>query len=367
MMKIAIMISSFAVGGAENMVAQLIAGLDKTSFELIVITSNPKQNTHIQNIVDKSCIKFYSANKTDDKSLFSRLKTFWNVCKILKREKPDLIHTNLSIIIYAIPYILFHKVAFIHTVHNLPSKDLGNNVRLVLKCLVKLKKIRFTSISKSIQSAIVSEYGVEKSLAPIIVNPVNCKEFDVKPIRCANHCFEKIRFVNVGRLSLQKNQELLIKAFSHVVKKYDDISLDIVGSGDLSPKLNTLVEKLNLNSHVFFKGSRSDIPQLLASSDIFVLSSIYEGLPLTILEAEASGLPIISTDVGGVSDVVENEKNGLLVPNNDEKSLANAMIHLIEHDELRVLFGNQSKEIVKKYDINCFINQYSSLYRKTNQ
>lgn len=360
-MKVVVMCSSFVVGGAENMVAQLVAGLDKEKFDVVVLTSNPRENNHIQDLVDASGVKtyYYSSSK---KSVYSRIKNFVRINSILKKERPDIVHTNLSIVVYVLPYVLFHRVKLIHTVHNIPNKDLGRGSRFLLKILVKLKKIKFSSISRIIQKEIVKEYNVGESLCPVIVNPVDCKKYEMIAVQSRNREKGVFHFVSVGRLSNQKNHMLLIQAFKKVVEKKQNVLLTIAGDGLLRGRLTDYVHRMALDDRVIFLGEIADVPNLLAQCDAFVLSSDYEGLPLTLLEAMAAGLPIISTNVGGVSDIVINEKNGLLVPSKNSDLLADSMVRLISDLDLRKKLLDNAPKMAKQYDISCFIDKYTSLY-----
>ena len=357
MKKVIIMCSSFAIGGAENMVAQLISGLDKKAFNITVIVSNPRLDNHIQKLVETSGVNIIYGSTTEKKSKINRLKTLIKIHKALKQEKPDIIHTNLSIALYAIPYVVFHRVKFIHTVHNIPEKDSNRLMRIIFSLLVKLKKIRFSSISFEIQRRIIQVYHVDPKDAPVIVNPVHCEAY--------NHDIKQkdgvIRFITVGRLAKQKNQAFLIDAFSQIHQEYPNTTLSIVGDGELKAELERKIIKAHLGHAVNLLGTQSDMPSVYATHDIFVLSSDYEGLPLTILEAEASGLPIISTNVGGVSDIV-TDKNGILVEQGNLTQLARAMETLINDSDLRSSLGKASKEEAKKYDVSIFVKKYTELY-----
>lgn len=359
-MKVAVMCSSFAVGGAENMVAQLLENIDTYDKTVFAVLSNPKCDNHIQRIVEDSGIKCYYASPVSDKNFMQRIMTFFRINRILKNEKPDVIHTNLSIVIYAVPYIIAHKTKLIHTVHNLPEKDAGKLMRFLFKMLVKLHKIQFSSISQVIQEEIIRQYGIAKNLAPVIINPVDCDKYS--NLRAPKkHTEDCIRFISVGRLAPQKNQRLLIQSFSKVHANFPNTELVIAGEGYLRRELETLVGELGLEKAVFLLGNRDDMPALLRKADIFVLSSDYEGLPLTVLEAMASGLAVISTDVGGVRDIVGKDE-GLLVESKNERQLADAMMKLVSNNNLRNSIGLNAVKAARKYDISVFTKKYESLY-----
>lgn len=351
------MCSSFAVGGAENMVAQLICGLDKSKFDITVIVSNPRVDNHIQKMIDESNVKIIYGSNSDSKSIVNRIRTFLKINHALIKENPEIIHTNLNIAVYVIPFVLFHKVRYIHTVHNIPEKDSGRLMRKVFSLLVRLGKIRFSSISSVIQREIVKTYHINQQFAPVIVNPVDCNKYNTHMDRNDRY----VKFITVGRLAKQKNQALLIDAFSMIHAQFLETSLSIIGDGTLKSELAEKIKQYHLEDSVYLMGNRSDLPVLYGLHDVFVLSSDYEGLPLTVLEAEAAGLPVISTDVGGVSDIV-GDKNGILVEKGNVKALANAMKVMIMDKKKRSSFGDASKEEAQKYDINIFLKKYTEMY-----
>ena len=355
--KIVIMCSSFAVGGAENMVAQLICGLDKSKFDITVIVSNPRIDNHIQRMIDESNVKIVYGSNSDKKSIVNRVSTFFKINHALIKEKPEILHTNLNIAVYVIPFVLFHKVRYIHTVHNIPEKDSGRLMRKFFSLLVRLGKIHFSSISSVIQQEIVKTYHISKQYAPVIVNPVDCNKYNTHMDRNDND----VKFITVGRLAKQKNQALLIDAFSKIHAKFPKTSLSIFGDGTLKNELAEKIKHYHLEDSVLLMGNRSDLPALYGLHDVFILSSDYEGLPLTVLEAEAAGLPVISTDVGGVSDIV-SDKNGILVEKGNAEALANAMEVMIIDKIKRVSLGVASKEEAQKYDISIFLKKYTELY-----
>lgn len=353
--------SSFAVGGAENMVAQLLVGI-KEKADVVAILSNQKCDNHIQEIVDSSNVKSYYPNVDEKKSIIKYIKILRHVHKTLKKEKPDIIHSHLGAMIFAVPYVLTHKVRYIHTVHNVPNQDSGWFIRTIIRLLVKLKKIEFSSISQVIQDQIVEEYKTTPDKARVIVNPVDCQKYECKRNNTYNNQNnQKIQLISIGRLSKQKNHKNLLKAFSIVHKENPNITLLVVGDGNLRQDLEKYKDELKLTDNVVFTGAREDIPKLLADSDIFVMSSDYEGLPLTMLEAMASGLPIISTDVGGIKDIVD-EKNSILVRAGDSERLAEAITDLVKNHEKRNNMGVYSKEYALRYDVNIFISKYLELY-----
>ncbi len=176
-----------------------------------------------------------------------------------------------------------------------------------------------------------------------------------------------IRFIHIARFNPVKDQQNLINAFALLVQENshlpEQVCLTLVGDGDLTNELKQLVIDKKLNDFVIFTGARDDIPALLKSADIFVLSSIAEGIPMTILEAMAASLPIISTDVGGLSELVENGVSGLLVEKQNATALANAMHNYVKNPQLIKPQGEQAHQFIEKnFSEAAMINAYQNLY-----
>lgn len=356
--KVAIVCSSFAVGGAENMVAQLIANLNPDEVDLTPILTCPRSESHVQSLVDQVGIKCIYLSRRSKKSNFDRLKIMVSMWKTLRTISPDVIHTNLSCVVYCIPYVLSHRARLLHTVHSTPERDLAPWLRFILRFLIRMRKARLISISHRIQAAICCTYRVAPNEAPVIYNPVDVKKFEVR----RKGRTQEIVFTNVGRLTEEKNHSMLLEAFQSARRECKNIRLQIVGEGELEHKLKQKAQMLGIDTDVAFMGNRKDIPEILANSDVFILSSVYEGLPLAILEAMAAGLPIISTDVGGISDVIRDNENGLLIRELSVEELTRAILLLANDPDLRNVMGAKSRTLVRKYDVGLFAENYYRQY-----
>lgn len=176
-----------------------------------------------------------------------------------------------------------------------------------------------------------------------------------------NHQYnEKIlNFINVGRLDIEKNQELLINAFALVVKKHNDAKLTIYGRGPLKEKLSNLIIKNNLSKNIFLIERSDEMEKTYNNYDGFILSSNFEGMPNSLLEAMAVGLPSISTDCDtGPSDII-NSRNGILVKTNNVHEMAKAISFYIENPSLAKKYGIQGKkDIQANFSQSYIIEQY---------
>ena len=352
--RIAIILPSFAIGGTENMVANLAMYIDKKKFEVLVISLSYPLNTHIQKIIETSGVGIAYGMK----GKVSSRKVFASVYKELTKFKPDLIHSNMYAFLFTVPYLLTHKVKLLHTIHNKPTNEFKDKYKKVISILYRTNKAIPVAISHIIEREMKELYPYLKTIERVY-NPVEVKKFYTDRTKVSDG---DTIFINVARLMKQKNHTLLINAFADALRVVNEIQLWLVGDGELRKKLENQVKQLGINEKVYFIGNVSNVRDYLANSDVFIMSSDYEGLPLSVLEAMASGLPIISTDVGGVADIVTN--NGILVPSKDKKALTDAIIELTKNQEKRRQFGEYSYENSKKYDSTEFIIQYEALYEK---
>lgn len=175
---------------------------------------------------------------------------------------------------------------------------------------------------------------------------------------------KKKKIVAVGRLAKQKNHVMLINAFKKVYERYPDYKLYIYGEGDLRETLTEQVQQLNLEESVFLPGKVSNVHEEIKDAEFFVLSSNYEGLSNALLEAMMMGLPCISTDCAGSNEVIENEKNGLLVPVGDTNKLAKAMKRLIDDKNLAEKLGKNAKLSSKQYSAEKVIDKWEKVIER---
>lgn len=169
------------------------------------------------------------------------------------------------------------------------------------------------------------------------------------------------RIVMVARFSPQKDHALLLKALSQL----QDMAwqLDFVGDGPLLPSISQLANGLGIGGRVRFLGARSDIGNILSESDIFVLTSRYEGFPISILEAMRAGLPVIASDVGGVSEAVLEGQTGFLIPRGSWKTLHSRLKTLLTNPELRVRMGKEGRKRYEQlFTLDRMVNKTLRVY-----
>jgi glycosyltransferase involved in cell wall biosynthesis len=234
----------------------------------------------------------------------------------------------------------------------------------LLKFAYKRSKFIPVAISNSVKNSLKKIYDLNDM--PMIYNGIDTNVFKVR-LNKGDESDEgsgsrSVKIIHIGRFDPAKNHELLVDAIAIVLRNFPNVNALLVGEGEYRASIMKKVIKSNLSNHVEFLGVRSDIPDLLSGGDIFVLSSIAEGFGLVLVEAMALGLPIVSTNVGGVKEVVRDGVNGILVEPNAPDALAEALEELIKNKERRKQMGQAGIAIAKGFDIHITTRKYNELY-----
>ena len=204
---------------------------------------------------------------------------------------------------------------------------------------------------------------IKESKRRVIYNPICLKE----KTGLALGMEKKKKIVSVGRLIEQKNQKMMINAFSKLEKKYPNYELWIYGEGNYRDELERLIRELGLEKKVFLPGNSKDIFTVISDAEFFVMSSNYEGMPNALLEAMCLGLPVISTKVSGAIDVIKNEYNGLLVDIDDIDGLIIAMDKLFSDEELRANLAKSACQLAEELAPEKIVSQWWELIEQCKE
>jgi glycosyltransferase involved in cell wall biosynthesis len=197
----------------------------------------------------------------------------------------------------------------------------------------------------------------------VVHNGIDIERFLVNPNPFATS--NNYRAIHVARLNWVKDQATLLRAARRVADKLPEFKLDIIGDGPAREDLATLHRELGLQQNVRLHGARDDVPDWLPKADMFVLSSVSEGICLTLLEAMAAGLPVVATDVGGNREIVAVGRTGRLVPARDPEGLAKAILAMCENTSLAREMGRRGRERVENhFDVRTMVARYEAMYRE---
>ena len=288
------------------------------------------------------------------------IATIRDLKKIFKECKPDVVHSHLYAGKYAhIAAALCKIPGRIYTIHNVAKKEAGKLNRMFNRILFKHCNVIPVSLSKEVQKSVMEEYGLEAERTPVVFNGVPMKNCHPKMEYRGNQSI-----LHVGRFAEAKNHEVLVKAISTLVDKGYDIKLYFYGQGEKENSIKELVETMHMENNIFFCGVTGDIYSVMEKSDIFVLPSIYEGMPMTLIEAMGTGMPILAANVGGIPDMIEHEKTGLLCePTID--GVVMGLERLINSEEERKLYGKNAIAVAEKFSAEKMARDYYKIYLKT--
>ncbi len=349
-----IIVSNLKIAGAQKMVEQLALAMDRKKYELNIICLSAPCNSCIEKRIMDNDIPIIFLNKKPG----FRGEMFFKIAFYVKKINPSIIHTHVTSWIYTFPIAWLKKICILHTIHSRPDRQESDILtRKLITILYHWHTIVPVAISNEIKKEAVQLYNLSNDEVEMVVNPVDYVSFS----KVEKKIHEGVVYVNVARFDKVKNQLFMIKAFAKAYKKNPQIRLVLAGEGELIEEAQQLTLSLGIDSAVQFLGNVDNVPELFSLCDVFVLPSLTEGLPVSMLEAEAAGLPIIASRIGGIPDIFDN--NGYLVAVNDENALIDSILKLA-NTEIRLEKSKNSKEIAKKYSADKVARKYEGLYQK---
>ncbi|MBL0282881.1 MAG: TIGR03088 family PEP-CTERM/XrtA system glycosyltransferase [Zoogloea sp.] len=363
---------SFDVGGLENGIVNLINRMPADRFRHMIVALTqcvPAFSERIQ----RHDVEFISLHK----GVGHGLKLYPALFRLFREKKPAIVHTrNLAALEMVIPAWLAGVPVRIHGEHGWDSFDREGTSRKyrIVRKLYSPFVSRYVALSRKIESYLHDKVGIAAGRVRRICNGVDASRFVPAPVRqeIPGSPFNDPAltvFGAVGRLQAVKDHASLIRAFGVFVRGNPEAAqrarLMIVGGGPLQGMLQDLIRAEQLDGHVWLAGERSDVPSMMRGMNVFLLPSLSEGISNTLLEAMATRLPIIATDVGGSAELVVDGTTGRLVPPADVARLAEAIAELFADPERAVAMGKAGCERVQaQFSLDAMVRAYLSLYEE---
>ena len=360
-------------------VCQLVHGLEVGGVEIMVLNLVERLDPH-QYHVTIACLDLLGtlSGRAREKGIEVELVPRrpgidWSyparLAKFLKERRVDVLHLhNPTPFFYgALAGRLARIPCVVYTEH---GRDLsrGWKVRLAHRILARFVD-RIVVVAEHGRRLLMEGEGVDGRKITRIYNGIDGRQFDHvqggnSPGRLAAILGTAGLVVGiVARLDPIKNHRALFEAFRMLIPRLPEITLLVVGDGAARAELEAAAGRLGITSKVRFLGARSDVPQLLHAMDLFVLPSHSEGLSLTLIEACASGKPIVATDVGGNGEVVQDGYNGLLVAPDNPKALADAMYRVLSAPQrAREMGTNGRAKFARDFTLDAMVGGYLRLY-----
>ncbi|NMC64148.1 MAG: glycosyltransferase, partial [SAR324 cluster bacterium] len=357
---------SFAPGGAEVYVRNLACKMKEKGVDQVIYVLDDAEDVRKDDKAAKSFqeeyIELLKKNSIGwgfigSTARNNSIQGIVSIREIVKKEKPDVIHSHVSGISV---YLVFanRRIPTVYTHHSTPLRH-----PLLHKHFLRKRITRYIAISDAGKKALL-DIGISSSKISKIYNGIPLEEFQSK-----REISDRVRtLLAVGRLQRPKNYPMMLRSFNMVVcqckeKGIEPPVLKIAGEGELKDDLKSLCVELKIQGHTFFLGIRRDIPKLLSESDIFVMSSDWEGLSIALIEALTSGIPIVATDVGGNGEIIENGVSGLLSKPGDAEQFANNIMRLIMNSNLRDTFASRAVNRAEIFSIENSAASHIELYK----
>jgi sugar transferase (PEP-CTERM/EpsH1 system associated) len=359
---VAHVIHSLGVGGLENGVVNLVTGSRSGIRHTIVcLTTAGPFGARLARDVDVLAL---------GKTRGHDVRAFGRLVRLLRRLRPNIVHSRNWAAFDAVVAARLARVPIV--VHGEHGRDISdpdglharrNRLRRLCSPLIS----RFVAVSADLRRWLIERVRITERKVVHISNGVDTARFTpgshVTSRVALGFPADDVIVGTVARLDPVKDHAGLIRAFALTLQNHPDATLVIVGDGPCRPDLERLTASLGLDGRVRFLGERRDIAELLQTMDVFVLSSVAEGISNTVLEAMATGLPIVATAVGGNPELVEEGVNGFLVPRTTPAALASALGTYLDDPTLRALHGKSSRQrALDVFDLERMRRAYTALY-----
>lgn len=350
-MKIIHVIPNLNVGGAETMMKNLIIEQANAGHDVKVVAFY-QSDSSIRKALEAIGIEILFVEKKQgfDFSVISKLKRIFN------NECPDVIHTHL----YVLPYVFLSsgKRRIVHTIHTVAEKERSGIAVYLTRFIYHSRRVTPVAISDEIRKSISQFHNIPEDRIPVVLNGSPISNYYKKQSYAIP---DKVRIIHVGSLIPLKNHELMIEVANMLKKNNVNFKMEFAGAGYLKEKLQEKVCNLGLEDCVEFVGLKDDISLFLKDADLFIFPSQYEGVPMSLIEAMASGLPIIASNVGGIPDMITDMANGILIEPNEEQ-LFSAIVNIVRDEDKRENIGKGAILASERFSATSMCEKYISIY-----
>ena len=364
----------FDVGGLENGVVNLVNRLPPESYRHVILALT--EITAFRDRVIRDDVRFVELHK----SAGHGYRLFPRLYRLFREVRPDIVHTrNLAALEATIPALAAGVPIRIHGEHGRDVGDLdGTNrrYRLVRK-FHRPFVTKYVALSEDLERYLRGPIGVAPSRIDQIYNGVDTESFTPAPdlrVPIEGCPFDRSKHFlvgTVGRMQAVKNPVALARAFARAVKsrtRGHNLRLVMVGDGPQRGEVESVFAEAGLRDLAWLPGERSDIPAIMRGLDCFVLPSLAEGISNTVLEAMASGVPVIATRVGGNPELVDDESTGRLVPSQSDDALTAAILRYFDDPAAARRHGGAARSaVVRRFSLDRMVQDYRALYDSTRK
>ncbi len=361
--KILHLVAGLGIGGLERVVVNLLSALDRDKYDLAVCCLDDYMA--LANEVSRMGTQILCLHRNGpgtDYGLFLQLS------RLLRRHRVQILHThNYSPYFFGVPAALLAGTPHVvHTEHGRVFPD--RRALMAFNRLFAFKVDRVVAVSQALKQDLARYEKVPERKLKVISNGVPLRSVTSKEEMAAKrqelgYGPNEILVGNVARLVPVKDHQCLLRAMNLVTSVLPHARLIIVGDGPERSRLKRLAVDLSLGERVQFLGERRDVWDLMGIFDLFVLSSLSEGVSMTLLEAMVAAKPVVATHVGGNIELINNGCNGLLVPTDDPEALTAAILRLLQDRRLAQRMGQVARqEVERKYTLSRMARSYERVY-----
>lgn len=352
------------IGGTEMVIKNLIDGADESQFEMSVLCIESPLGPFAEDLINDG-IQFHELNRQPgfDKTLIK------NIRKIIKQNNIDILHCHqYTPWVYGVIAAMFTRTKVIFTEHGRFYPDSSTWKRKLINPILNVFTDQVTAISKATKQALVEFENIPAKDIKVIYNGIAPLTFDADKAQALNKSLkipdDHAVLGTVARFDPIKNHTMMLRAFAKVLTQQPKCTLLIVGDGEERSNIEKCINKLGIEKNVILAGYEPKPAEYIALMDIFLLSSLSEGTSMTLLEAMSVGKPCVVTDAGGNPEIIINNENGFVAPNDNSEEFASSINQLIDSPILYSKLSAASKNIFEAKFTERKMNQYfDKLYK----
>jgi len=295
-----------------------------------------------------------------------------NLAAVLRRERVDLVHAHQYTPFFygAVSRGLYPRLPLLMTEHGRTFPDYPRPKRMLANRFLLSRRDRVVGVGRSVRQALINNEGLPPARVDVVYNGIDLSAFATSHDRVALRREldlepDDLAILQVARLDPLKDHATAIRTIERLMSHHPRVVLILAGEGPEEGAIREAAAARGVTERIRFLGLRHDVPRLLSAADVFLLTSVSEGIPLVLIEAMAAGLPVVSTDVGGVGEVVEEGRTGLLAPSGDDQTLAERIAVLASDPALRAVLGQRGcLRAEEKFSEQQMHRAYANLYRE---
>lgn len=365
MMRVLHVVPDLVPYGLENMVASLLRSLDKARFETGVISLYAEPKGGLEDSLREAGVRLYHLEKRRglDLRMYPRIRS------VLREFRPDILHTHNYVLRYTYPVAAALRVpAMVHTIHNVADREVDRTGMWLQKWAFR-RGVKAVTIADEVSASFRRVYGFPETA--LIPNSIPVRQYSAPAVSRAEWrsrngvAADEFVYLSVARFWPQKDHHTLLQAFAKGPGRRGGARLLLAGEGALREATEDLGKRLGIATQVSFLGQRGDIAEALGAADVFVLSSRWEGNPLSVMEAMSAGRAVLATSVGALPELVRQGLDGLLVAPGDAAAMGDAMCLLQAQPAMLQKMGNSGRErALERFDLPAMVQAYTQLYEQ---